>query len=128
MLRSFRISTAFPYPNIAKVAYGSARSERLASMRTASRTAHVTRSIREHANLWGSLRCHAERRARGCLPPAVFRLPPLGLPSYSNRSQYLREQRLLLQHGAEAFHQRAQPALRHGGDKVVKHAALTEQG
>jgi hypothetical protein len=31
---------------------------------------------REHANLWGSLRCHAERHARGCLPPAVFRLPP----------------------------------------------------
>src|SRR5208283_3588020 len=53
---------------------------------------------------------------------------PHDSPHISDRPQYLREQRLLLQHGTEAFHQWAQPALRHGGDQVVKHAALTEQG
>ena len=51
----------------------------------------------------------------------------LQLPLYSNRSQYLREQRLLLDQGTEAFHQRAQQDLRHGRDQVVEHASQTEQ-
>jgi len=49
-------------------------------------------------------------------------------PHISYRPEYVRDQRLLLQQGTEAFHQRAQPALRHGRDQVVQHAALTEQG
>ncbi len=45
---------------------------------------------------------------------------------FSDRPQNLREQRLLLQHATEAFHQRAQASLWHVGDQVVEHAALTE--
>src|SRR5436305_14689475 len=47
-----------------------------------------------------------------------------GSPHISNRSKYLSEQGLSLEHSGEGFHQRKQTAFRHGRDQVVQHASL----
>jgi hypothetical protein len=48
-------------------------------------------------------------------------------PHFSNWSENVREQGLLLEHLGETLHQWPKPVVTHGWDEIVEHAALAEQ-
>jgi hypothetical protein len=49
------------------------------------------------------------------------------LPSYSHHPESIGKHGEFGEHGSEPLDQRQQPRPRHGGDQIVKHAALPEQ-
>jgi len=49
------------------------------------------------------------------------------LPSYSDDSESIGEDREFGEHGSVPLDQRQQSQFRHGGDQLVEHAALAEQ-
>ena len=60
--------------------------------------------------------------------PAANVSRPSRLPSFSHHAESIGKHGNFREHDSEPLDQRQQPRLRHIGDQIVEHAALSEQG